>query len=71
MALLLIGCVRAPQNKDAVRQGVIEHLTKSSSGLDLGSMDVDVTAVTFHDKQANATVTFRPKATPEQGMTMN
>jgi hypothetical protein len=70
-ALILTGCAQAPQNKDAVRQGVVDHLTKGSSGLDLASMDVEVTAVTFHDKQANATVTFRPKAAPGQGMTMN
>jgi hypothetical protein len=71
IALILTGCAQAPQNKDAVRKGVVDHLTKSSSGLDLASMDVEVTAVTFHDKQANATVTFRPKANPQQGMTMN
>jgi hypothetical protein len=67
---ILCACNRAPQTKEAVKQGVVEHLGKGS-GLDLSMMDVDVTSVAFHDNEANASVMFRPKSSPEQGMQMN
>jgi hypothetical protein len=69
-AVLLAGCNRAPQNEEAVRSGIIEHLSKNS-GLDLNSMDVDVTSVSFNASEAKATVAFRPKGSPDQGMSMN
>lgn len=72
--LILLGsstaCNRAAQNKDAVKSGVVEHLSKNS-GLDLSSMDVEVTNVSFSGDQANATIAFRPKESPNQGMSMN
>ena len=49
---------------------MVEHLGKGA-GLDLASMEVEVTAVSFAGDQAKATVNFRPKANPEQGMQMN
>jgi hypothetical protein len=66
----LTACSRAPQNKEAVRQAVIEHVSKNA-GLDMSQMDVDVTAVSFKDKDANATVSFRPKGSGDPGMRMN
>jgi hypothetical protein len=69
-AALITGCGRAPQNEAAVRSGVIEHLSKNS-GLDLSAMDVDVTSVSFTGGEAKATVAFRPKGTPDPGMSMN
>jgi hypothetical protein len=67
---ILCACNKAPQTKEAVKQGVIEHLGKGA-GLDLASMEVDVTAVSFSGDQARATVNFRPKSNPDQGMQMN
>ncbi|MEO8128728.1 MAG: hypothetical protein ABJF23_25350 [Bryobacteraceae bacterium] len=67
---VICACNKAPQTKDAVKQGVVEHLGKGA-GLDLAAMDVEVTAVSFADNQAKATVSFRPKSNPDQGMTMN
>lgn len=70
-ALLLTSCNRASQNTEAVRQGVIKHLT-AKAGLDLTSMQVDVTSVTFRDNEADAMVSFRPKgsADPANSMAM-
>ena len=69
-ALLLASCNRAPENKDAVKQGVIEHLTKNS-GLDLGSMNVEVTNVTFTGNEAKAAISFQPKGSVGEGMSMD
>jgi hypothetical protein len=67
---MLCACNKAPQTKEAVKQGVVEHLSKGA-GLDLVSMVVEVTAVAFAGNQAKATVNFRPKSNPDQGMQMN
>ena len=65
-----LACNRAPENKEAVREGVIEHLNKNT-GLDLKSMDVAVDNVTFQGNRATASVSFKPKSSPDAGMTMN
>jgi hypothetical protein len=65
-----IACNRAPENKDAVREGVMEHLSKNT-GLDLKSMDVEIGNVTFQGNQATAAVSFKPKSSPDAGMSMN
>jgi hypothetical protein len=73
VGLLIIGavaCGRAPANKQAVREGIIDHLEKNT-GLDMKSMDVEITTVDFKGNEAQATVAFRPKASPEAGMSMN
>ena len=62
--LLLCGCSQDIQNKEAVRQGIIEHLS-SNTGLDLASMDVEVTSVMFREGEADATVAFRAKGSAE------
>jgi hypothetical protein len=58
--LLLLGCSRGAQTPEAVRQGVIDYLSKRSD-LDLASMQVEVTSVSFRQNEADATVSFRPK----------
>jgi hypothetical protein len=58
--MLLLGCSRGPQTPEAVRQGVIDHLS-TRSDLDLASMQVEVTSVSFRQDEADATVSFRPK----------
>jgi hypothetical protein len=71
--LLLAGlaaCNRGNQSKDAVRQGVLDHL--SGRSLNLAAMDVDVTSVQFNGDKADATVVFTPKGgNPSQGMTLH
>jgi hypothetical protein len=69
-ALLLPGCNRAAQSKEAVRAAVVDHLAKNT-GLDVSSMTIDVGNVTFTRDEAIAAVSFRPKSSPDAGMTMN
>lgn len=72
MPLLLIGaaCSRGNQSKEAIRQGVLDHLKGSS--LNLSAMDMDVTEVQFSGDNADATVTFKPKGmTVAQGMALH
>jgi hypothetical protein len=69
-ALLLAGCNRAPESKEAVRSAVMDHLAKNT-GLDVNSMTIDVGDVKFEGDKALAIVSFRPKSSPDAGMTMN
>lgn len=70
-ALLLGGCSKNIQTNEAVRAGVIKHLS-NNKGLQVGSMDIDITSVTFRDKEADAVVSFKPKGgDPATGMQMN
>ena len=65
----LAGCNRGVQNKDAVRQGVLDHLAQVQ--MNVASMNVEVTSVQFNGNQADATVSFYPKGgTAAQGMSM-
>jgi hypothetical protein len=59
--LSLLGCNKGNvDTKEAVRQGVIDYLA-GRSNLNVSSMNVEVTSVTFKENEANATVTFAPK----------
>jgi hypothetical protein len=70
LPLLLVSCNRsAPQTKEAVLQGVMEHLTKNA-GLDVSSMDVEVASLSFRGGEADALVSFRPKGGSDPGMQM-
>lgn len=70
LALALAGCSRGIENKEAVRQGIIDYLA-NKKGMNMASMNVDVTAVTFKQNEADATVAFSPKGgSAAQGMTM-
>jgi hypothetical protein len=65
----LAGCNRGVQNKDAVRQGVLDHLAQVQ--LNVASMNVEVTSVEFNGNQAEATVSFSPKGgNAAQGMSL-
>ena len=70
IALALSACNRAPESKEAVREGIIEHLNKNS-GLDVKSMDVIIENVRFEGSRATAMVSFKPKSSPDAGMSMN
>jgi hypothetical protein len=68
MIVCLTGCNRGIQSKDAVRQAIIDHLSKRN--LNVSSMDVQVTEVQFNGKEADATVSFTPKGSKGQGMSI-
>lgn len=69
-ALLLSACSKNIQTDEAVKQGIIKHLSQNS-GLQLASMDITVSGVTFKDNTAEASVSFKPKgADPSTGMQM-
>ncbi|MBI5086913.1 MAG: hypothetical protein HZB13_20235 [Acidobacteria bacterium] len=59
-ALLMAACQKNLQTNDAVKAGVIKYLS-TNAGLNVTAMDVTVTAVTFKDNEAQATVSFKPK----------
>ena len=64
-------CNRGIDNQEAVRKAILDHLS-SRAGLNVAAMQIDVTAVTFRQNEADATVSFRPKGTSGgAGMTMN
>ena len=60
LALVFAGCNRGLDNKEAVRQGVVDYLG-SRTNLNISSMSVDVISVTFRGEEADATVSIRPK----------
>ena len=66
--VLLAACSRDIQNKEAVRQAVLDSLRARAqeTGLNMDGMEVDVTAVSFAKDQARATVTFRVKGAAQQ-----
>jgi hypothetical protein len=65
--VFLSGCRKDIQNKEAVRQGVLNYLAKRS---DLTAMDVAVSNVSFHKDEAAATVHFQAKGSPDPGAGM-
>lgn len=66
LAAALCGCARKVENTEAVRQAVIQRVSKSMS---LDQMDVNVTSVSFHGDQADAVVSFVPKGMPSSPVT--
>lgn len=66
----LAGCQKDMNTKDSVRQGILSYLTQNKN-LSVNSMDIEVTQVTFRDKEADAVVMFKPKGgDPASGMSM-
>lgn len=59
------------KNKDKVQQAILNRL-QAHSGLDLKSLDVTTTSVSFDKDMAYATVAFHPKDDPavNSGMVM-
>ena len=68
--VLLGGCKKDIENKDAVRQGVLNYLSKRG---DLMAMDVTVGDVSFRGNEASASVHFQAKgnSSPSAGMSMS
>jgi hypothetical protein len=69
LILCLAACNRGGPNSDAVRQGVIDHLSRA--GLNVAGMEVTVGSVQMHGSQADAAVTVTAKGgNAAQGMQM-
>lgn len=68
-ALLGLGCGRNIQTQEAIRRGVIDHLSKRS-GLDVNSMQIEVSSVNFRANEADAVISFRPKGVTDPGAGM-
>jgi len=64
-ALVLTGCAKNIDNKEAVQDGVRKGVAKR--GIDPKQMDVNVTSVQFHGNTADATVAFAAKGQPTGG----
>lgn len=70
--LLLAGCGRDIKSKEKVQEAILQRL-QARSGLDLNSLDVNTTSVSFEKNLAYATVAFHPKgdSNVSSGMVMN
>jgi hypothetical protein len=61
LLLCLVGCNKGTiDTKEAVRQGVIDYLA-GRQNLNVSSMNVQVSSVTFKENEAEAMVSFAPK----------
>jgi hypothetical protein len=58
--LLLAACGQNIKSKEKVQEAILNRL-KTKSGLDLETLDVTTTAVSFDKNMAYATVSFHPK----------
>jgi hypothetical protein len=63
------GCKQRPSDNDAIRAGILQHLTAVGT-LNIGAMQMDIRSVSINGNQAHAEVEFRPKtgAAPGAGM---
>jgi hypothetical protein len=57
-SLLLGACKKNIQNEEAVRQGILNYLSKRQ---DLGRLDVTVTKMAFRENEVDATAHMQPK----------
>ncbi len=71
LALALVACRKSIESKEQVRSDLMEYLS-SKVGLDMKTLDVDVTKVNFVNHEAHATVSFHQKDDPSvnRGMVM-
>lgn len=68
VCLLAASCSKDIQNSAAVKQAVLDHLkSRSDFGLNLDAMDIQVSSVSFREKEADAQVAFVPKGAPSGG----
>ena len=69
--LALAACRNEQQEREQVREAILARL-QNSAGLDLRTLDVNTTSVTFNKNLAYATVAFHPKDDSRigNGMTM-
>ena len=71
LTLGLAACSRSIETKEHVRNDLMEYFS-SKVGLDMKTLDVDVTKVDFANHEAHATVSFHQKDDPSvnRGMVM-
>lgn len=71
VAALFSGCGNRIKTKEKVQEAIINRL-QTRSGLDINSLDITTTSVTFDKNMAYATVAFHPKGDSNinGGMTM-
>ena len=67
--IALSGCSKAQPSKEAVQQGLMEYL-KTKAGLDISVMDVNITALSFRDNEAEASVSFSTKGSKDHASLM-
>jgi len=69
--ILLAGCGKDIRSKEKVQEAILNRL-QTKTGLDLKSLDVTTTSVSFNKNMAYATVAFHPKGDPSitSGMVM-
>ena len=70
--VLLAGCGKDIRSKEKVQEAILQRL-QARSGLDLKSLDVTTTSVSFEKNLAYASVAFHPKGDTNvgSGMLMN
>ncbi len=68
---LLASCGNGIKSKEKVQAAILEHV-QNKAGLDVSSLDVTTTSVSFDKNMAYATVAFHPKGDTavNHGMTM-
>lgn len=71
LILVLSGCTDPLHSKEQVQKAITDRL-EAHSGLDLSTLDVTTTSVSFEKNKAYATVAFHPKGDPavNSGMTV-
>jgi hypothetical protein len=69
--VVLTNCGNGMRSKEKVQQAIINRL-QARSGLDVNSLDIATTSVSFEKDMAYATVAFHPKGDPSvnSGMVM-
>jgi hypothetical protein len=70
LLLFSVACKTAPNDKDAIKAGVLKHLA-SMQGLNVPNMEVNVTQFSVNGNQAMAQVEIRAKTGDNSGGTMN
>jgi hypothetical protein len=71
LTLLVAACGSNLHNKDAVRQGIIDHLSaRKNLDLNMAAIDLEVTSVSFRENEADATVSFKARGSSGSGMQM-
>jgi hypothetical protein len=70
MLLFSLGsCAKDINTKEAVREAVVKRIT-SRGDLNMGSMDIEISNVSFQGKTAEATVAFKAKGSAEAMMSV-
>jgi hypothetical protein len=62
--ILSLGCEKNIRTKENVQAAILDRL-RSRSGLDLQSLDITTTSLSFSRNMAYATVAFHPKDNPD------